>query len=174
MMWPFNRKTSKNTFTPPSLDEIKKRARILVIDDNDFAYEPLFKRDGYTVEKWDDIQSLEKLENNFYDLILLDIQGVGQAESEEEGFGILKHIRSQSPAQIVIAFSNADWSLKYQQFFDLADRKLAKSQDYVEFKRTVDELLAQRFNPEFYINKIENLGTLSSSGNPPIFSTHQK
>lgn len=40
MMWPFNRKTSKNTFTPPSLDEIKKRARILVIDDNDFAYEP--------------------------------------------------------------------------------------------------------------------------------------
>ncbi|WP_263258867.1 hypothetical protein [Pseudomonas oryzihabitans] len=157
-MWPFKKTT---TYTPPTFDEIKKRAKILVIDDSDFAYAPLFARDGYTIEKWDDIENLERLENNYYDLILLDIQGVGQNESEEEGFGILKHIRAKSPAQIVIAFSNADWSLKYQEFFDLADKKLAKSQDYVEFKRIVDDLLSQRFNTDFYINKIQNMKNVS-------------
>jgi CheY-like chemotaxis protein len=157
----FWRRKKKLEYTPPTFEEIKKRARILVIDDNDFAYEQLFTRDGYTIEKWDDIENLEKLENNYFDLILLDIQGVGQNESEEEGFGILKHIRSKSPAQIVIAFSNSDWSLKYQGFFDLADRKLAKSQDYVEFKRTVDDLLALRFNHSFYIEKIEKIQHLS-------------
>jgi hypothetical protein len=32
--------------------EIKKRARMLVIDDSDFPYQTLFERDGYTLEKW--------------------------------------------------------------------------------------------------------------------------
>lgn len=158
MIWPFKK---NNNHTPPSFEEIKKRAKILVIDDNDFAYTTLFTRDGYTIEKWDDIDNLERLENNYYDLILLDIQGVGQNESEEEGFGILKHIRKKSPAQIVIAFSNADWSLKYQDFFDLADKKLAKSQDYVEFKRVVDSLLEQRFDPNYYLEKISKVKSLS-------------
>jgi CheY-like chemotaxis protein len=163
----------KTTFTAPSFEEIKKRAKILVIDDNDFVYAPLFTRDGYTLEKWDDVENLEKLENNYFDLILLDIQGVGQNESEEEGFGILKHIRAKSPAQIVIAFSNADWSLKYQDFFDLADRKLAKSQDYVEFKRTVDDLLTQRFNYRFYIEKIEKIQNLSHTEKAKIIQAAQ-
>lgn len=158
MFWPFKK---EKTYIQPSLEEIKKRAKILVIDDNEFAYAPLFKRDGYTIEKWDDVENLEQLENNYFDLILLDIQGVGQSESEEEGFGILKHIREKSPAQIVIAFSNADWSLKYQGFFDLADIKLAKSQDYVEFKRVVDNLLTQRFSPNFYLEKIEKIKGLN-------------
>ncbi|WP_045157649.1 response regulator [Stutzerimonas stutzeri] len=169
MFW----RRKKITYTPPCFEEIKKRAKILVIDDNDFAYAPLFSRDGYTIEKWDDIESLEKLENNYFDLILLDIQGVGQNESEEEGFGILKHIRAKSPAQIVIAFSNADWSLKYQGFFDLADRKLAKSQDYVEFKRTVDDLLIKRFNHNFYIEKIEKIQNLSPSEKTKIIQAAQ-
>ncbi len=160
MIWPFKNTT---TYTPPPFEEIKKRAKILVIDDHDFAYAPLFTRDGYTIEKWDDVERLEKLENNYFDLILLDIQGVGQSETDEEGFGILKHIRAKSPTQIVIAFSNADWSLKYQEFFDLADRKLAKSQDYVEFKRIVDDLLIQRFSLDFYIGKIEKLQNLTQA-----------
>ncbi|MCY1434820.1 hypothetical protein D9M71_508940 [compost metagenome] len=158
MIWPFKK---TKTYTPPTFDEIKKRAKILVIDDSEFAYLPLFSRDGYTVEKWDDVEKLDRLENNYYDIILLDIQGVGQNESEEEGFGILKHIKAKSPAQIVIAFSNADWSLKYQDFFDLADKKLAKSQDYVEYKRIVDDLLSQRFNPNFYLEKISKIQNLN-------------
>ena len=170
MFWPFKTKT---TYTPPSFEEIKKRAKILVIDDHDFVYAPLFIRDGYTIEKWDDVENLEKLENNYFDLILLDIQGVGQSESEEEGFGILKHIRAKSPTQIVIAFSNADWSLKYQDFFDLADRKLAKSQDYVEFKRIVDDLLTQRFNYNFYIEKIGKIQTLSLADKTKIIQAAQ-
>ena len=119
------------------------------------------------------MENLEKLENNYFDLILLDIQGVGQSESEEEGFGILKHIRAKSPTQIVIAFSNADWSLKYQDFFDLADRKLAKSQDYVEFKRIVDDLLTQRFNYNFYIAKIGKIQTLSLADKTKIIQAAQ-
>ncbi len=134
--------------------EIKKRARILVIDDSEFAYQVLFNKDGYNVDKWDDVYELPKLESGYYDLILLDIQGVGKDQSQEQGLGILKHLRQMNPTQIIVAYSHADWSLRYQDFFRMADATLAKTADYVEFKRTVDKLLASRFSLGFYLDKI--------------------
>jgi hypothetical protein len=153
--WLFNRAKWPNL----PLDEIRKRARILVIDDTEFYYLQLFKSNGYVIEKWDDIQDLQKLESGYYDILLLDIQGVGREESKEEGFGILKHLHQVCPTQIVIAYSNADFSLKYQEFFNMADTTLAKSDDYVEFKRVVDQLLIRRFSLGFYIDRIVRLAS---------------
>lgn len=142
-----------------SIDEIRKRARILVIDDSDFFYLQLFKNDSYTIEQWKDVDDLQKLESGYYDVILLDIQGVGKKQSKDQGFGILKHLKQACPAQIVIAYSNANFSLKYQEFFKNADATLAKTADYVEFKRIVDNLLIQRFSMGFYIDKIIKLAS---------------
>src|SRR5712692_9190275 len=98
-------------------EEIRRRARLLVIDDQEFPYMELFRRDGYTIEKWPDVKTLSDLQDGKYDLLLLDLQGVGRQESrEQQGFGILKHLREQSPTLVVVAYSNADWSLKYQDF----------------------------------------------------------
>ncbi|MGM0655943.1 MAG: hypothetical protein ACQETR_11585 [Thermodesulfobacteriota bacterium] len=134
-----------------SLDEIRKRARILVIDDSDFIYQPLFENDGYNIDKWDDVVDLQKLESGYFDIIFLDIQGVGLSVSKEQGLGILKHLRKICPTQIIIAYSNADFSLKYQDFFTLANATLSKSDDYVQFKRKLDNLLADKFSMGFYV-----------------------
>jgi CheY-like chemotaxis protein len=135
--------------------EIVRRARVLVIDDGDFPYKQLFERDGYTVQQWSEVSDLAALETGEFDLILLDLLGVGRAESADEGFGLLKHIRETSPAQIVIAYSNSDLSLAYQPFFRDADAVLHKTKtDYVEFKRTVDKLLDERFSLGFYLDRI--------------------
>jgi hypothetical protein len=149
----------KNKWPNITLEEIRKRARIIVIDDNDFPYRTLFQRDGYTIEKWDDVEDLPKLESGYFDIVLLDIQGVGKEQSQEQGLGILRHLRQVCPAQILVAYSNADYSLKYQDFFKLADRTLAKSADYVEYKRVVDWLLSQRFSLGFYVDRIANLAS---------------
>jgi CheY-like chemotaxis protein len=90
-----------------AFDEMKKRARLLVIDDNDFPYQSLFDRDGYTLDKWNDVDDLSKIESGYFDIILLDLQGVGIAQSAEQGLGVLKHIRRKNPCQILIAYSNA-------------------------------------------------------------------
>jgi len=148
---------NKNKWPIFPLDEIKKRARIVVIDDNEFPYAKLFKSDGYNLDKWKDVDDLPKLESGYYDLILLDMHGVGLKQSAEQGHGILKHLRKVCPAQIVIAYSNADWSLKFQEFFDLADNKLDKRQDYVDFKRAVDDQLKARFSMGFYVSRVGNI-----------------
>lgn len=141
----------------PSADDIRRRARVLVVDDSGFAYKSLFKRDGYSVDSWRDIVDLAKLETGYYDVILLDIQGVGAKQSADQGFGVLRHIKATAPTQLVVAYSNADWSLKYKPFFDEADAVLPKSADYVEFKRVVDELLLRRFSLEYFVEHIVRL-----------------
>ena len=128
-----------------SIEEIRKRARLLIVDDGDFFYLALFRKDGYNIEKWNDVTDLPKLESGYYDIVLLDIQGIGKKQSKDQGMGILRHLKKACPAQIVVAYSNADFSLKYKEFFDLADKVLAKQADYVDFKRAVDELLGSRF-----------------------------
>jgi CheY-like chemotaxis protein len=145
----------ENEWPSVSHDEIVRRARVLVIDDGPFPYKTLFERDGYTIQQWPDVNDLHALEQGEFDLILLDLLGVGTAESSDEGFGLLRHIRQVSPAQIVVAYSNSDLSLEYQPFFRDADAVLHKTKaDYVEFKRTVDRLLADRFSLGFYVNRI--------------------
>lgn len=140
----------------PQVDhtQIVKRARILVIDDGEFPYMPLFKRDGYNVDKQSDVEQLAALENGDYDVILLDLVGVGAEQSDQQGLGILQHIRTTNPAQIVVAYSNAEWSLEFKPFFDQADAVLHKTRaDYYEFKRTVDSLLEKRFSLGFYVDR---------------------
>lgn len=137
-----------------SLDDIRKRARILVVDDSDFVYLSLFHRDGYNVDKWDDITDLSKLESGYYDVVLLDVEGVGRSLSSDQGLGVLRHLKKVRPTQLVIAYSSAEWSLKYKTFFDLADKSLAKGADYVEFKRVVDVLLEERFSLGFYVDRV--------------------
>ena len=135
-------------------DEIRKRGRLLVIDDQEFPYETLFSRDGYNVNVWRDVEKLTDLDDGKYDLVLLDLQGVGRRDSAEQGFGILKYLRRRSPALLIVAYSNADWGLRYQEFFKLADAVLPKSADYVEFKAKVDDLLRERFSLGFYVSKV--------------------
>lgn len=140
-----------------SHSEIIKRARILVIDDQEFPHIVLFEKDGYTIQQWKDVEDLAQLENGDFDLILLDLLGIGRKHSADEGLGILKHIRDRSPAQIVVAYSNEDIPLSYQSFFQDADAVLHKTlADYVEFKRTVDDLLDKRFSLGFYLDRIGN------------------
>lgn len=138
------------------LKQIVARVRILVIDDQEFPYVKLFRRDGYNVDKWKDVSKLTQIEQGDYDLILLDLQGVGAAISAtDEGLGVLRHIKQVRPTQLVIAYSNAQFPLQYQPFFELADGVMQKSADYLDFKRKVDDLLQDHFSVGFQIRKIE-------------------
>jgi hypothetical protein len=62
----------------------------------------------------------------------------------------------------------ADFSLKYQEFFKQADDTLEKTQDYVEFKQTVDRFLKERFSISFYINRVATLANSQISDVPKL------
>lgn len=146
----------RDEFPDVPLEEIVARVRMLVIDDQEFPYLKLFRRDGYNIDKWRDVTRLVDIEQGKFDLILLDLQGVGRGISgADQGLGVLKHIKNVRPMQLVVAYSNAEFPLKYKPFFDLADGVLQKSDDYGDFKRKVDDLLKGHFSVGFHIGQVE-------------------
>lgn len=138
-------------------EEIKKRTRIVVIDDENSFPTSIFENEGYSINKWDNVKDYSKLENGFYDIIVLDIKGVAQHLSEEDGLGVLTDLKEKNPAQIIISYSQHSYDLNKVQFFQLADDNITKPSDYLKIKRTIDNLIVTKFRPERYITALNRL-----------------
>src|SRR4051812_24673282 len=75
------------------LSDLIRRTRILVIDDVETEFPFKILRDqGYAIDYWSDVRDLAALERGDYDIIVLDIGGIGkELDSVNEGAGVLKH-----------------------------------------------------------------------------------
>src|SRR5260370_18357658 len=144
-----------STVTEPDIEVLRKRAKILVIDDQALPVQRLFQRDGYHFERWPQIRNLSQLTDGYYDIILLDLQGVGLNESPDlQGLGILAHVKQSNPAQAVIAYSAHTQKISLRPFIDMADAVLDKDASYVQYKDIVDNLLRERARPGYFIAAI--------------------
>lgn len=158
----------RQALSSPSLDEIRKRSQLLVIDDHAFAYESLFKRDEYHITRWATVKNLSQLTDHHFDLILLDLHGVALKESpDQQGLGLLKHIKDASPAQLVVAYTAVAWSASFHEFFGLADAVLEKGDEYVTFKATVDRLLQRKYSEGYFISRM-NATLGDDAANAPL------
>jgi len=138
-----------------TLEQVRKKARVLVIDDHAFPAERTFTRDGYHFERWASVKNLSQLTDGHYQLILLDVQGVGLTESpEKQGLGILEHIKRANPAQAVIVYSSEPYSVSSSKYIVLADAFLDKSSSYVEYKDEVDLLLLNQASPGYFVSRM--------------------
>ena len=142
-----------------SLDfnELKKRIRIVVIDDEESFPIKLFQSEGYAIDKWEKVLDYGKLESGFYDIIVLDIKGVATHISEDDGLGVLESLKSNNPAQIIIAFSQHSYDLSKSRFWELADEKIAKPSDFLKMKKIIDNLIATKYKPDRYIDTLRKI-----------------
>jgi len=150
----FRRKSiDKLQFDMP-FDEIRKRARILVIDDDPAAFPcTLLEKEGYNVRYWEKVENLHDLENGEFDIIVLDIYGVASLNiSPNDGLGVLKHIKKHNRAQLVIAYSGHKHDFSQSEFWSLADDYLGKPSSLIECKQKIDDLLKSYFTPQHYWN----------------------
>lgn len=140
-------------------EELKKRVRIIVIDDEDAFPIRLFQSEGYAVEKWEKVTDVSygKLESGFYDIIVLDIKGVATDISKEDGLGVLESVKKKNPAQIIIAYSQHSYDLSKVRFWELADDHIAKPSDFLKMKETIDNLITNKFKPIRYIEALHKL-----------------
>jgi CheY-like chemotaxis protein len=140
------------TSVEPDIETLRKHYKILVIDDHALPAQRLFERDGYHLERWPEIKNLSQLTDGHYEIILLDLHGVGLNESpDKQGLGILRHIKQSNPAQIVIAYSAQAQKLSARAFIELADSVLDKEASYVDYKEIVDNLLRRRASPGYFL-----------------------
>lgn len=133
------------------LAEIRKRAKIVVIDDDpdSFPYDVL-RNEGYTIEFWEKVKSLSRLENGDFDIIILDIGGVATEYTKEDGLGVLEHLKKYNPSQIVVAFSGQTFDLGKTRFWKMSDDSLTKPVDAIKCKEVIDTLLQEKFTLKHY------------------------
>ena len=83
--------------SPLDFEELKKRIRIVLIDDEQGFPLKLFQAEGYAIEHWEKVVSVSygKLESGFYDIIILDIKGVAEEISKDDGLGVLENIKKK-------------------------------------------------------------------------------
>jgi DNA-binding NtrC family response regulator len=78
--------------------------RILLVDDESavlFAYKKVLQREQFKVDAIDSMTgTYELLENNSYDVAILDLRLGG--ESSQEGFELLGHIKDKHPGTMII------------------------------------------------------------------------
>lgn len=113
----------------------------------------MFDRDGYQIERWSEVKSLQPLIEGRYQLILLDINGVGLNESPDlQGLGILEAIKNGNPAQAVIVYSAQKQKVSSSKYLERADAVIDKGASYVEFKSRIDQLLMSIGTPDYFIS----------------------
>jgi CheY-like chemotaxis protein len=136
------------------LSELIKRTRIVVIDDKktEFPFEPLLQ-EGYAITHWKDVLDLAKLESGFFDIIVLDINGVGRKlDSEGEGTSVLRHLKERNPSQVIVAYSGQSHDPERIQFFLLADQFVPKPTNMLTWKEILDNLIQEKISVEYYWN----------------------
>jgi len=154
----FLKRRSIHDLTPPAAVELRKRTRIVVIDDDphSFPFDTL-KREGYSIDHWPRVENLHTLEEGHYDIIFLDIQGVAKEYSKDDGLGILEHLKQANPSQIVVAFSAHSYDLSKNRFWQLADDSLSKPVDAAKCKEIIDNLIENKLTPLHYWKAIAEL-----------------
>jgi response regulator RpfG family c-di-GMP phosphodiesterase len=139
-------------YVPPTLDEIRKRAQILIIDDQEWPHRAQLETDHFHVTRWIDVEDTDSLTNGSFALVLLDINGVGLKHSpERQGIGILDYIKKKNPAQLVIVYSAKPQSVRDAVTLARADAVMDKGSSYLEFRDKIDSLLSRRATPDYFI-----------------------
>jgi hypothetical protein len=136
----------------PSLDEVRKRAQILIIDDQEWPHQKQLEADHFHVTRWVDVEDTDSLTNGSYALVLLDINGVGLTHSpERQGVGILDYVKKKNPAQLVIVYSAQPQAVGDAVTLARADAVMDKGSSYLEFRDKIDGLLMRRATPDYFV-----------------------
>lgn len=140
--------------------ELKKRCKILVIDDEEASFPTAaLKNDGYTIDWWPrvDADGLARLEAGHYDLIILDIQDIAEPGLSDtgDGLGILRRLKEANPAQLVVAFSGREFDLDAVPFWRLADDALRKPVTLIACKDKLDDWITECLDPRAQWRRID-------------------
>lgn len=141
-------------FTVEEMEQLKFKARIALVDDDEISHVKRLQKDGYNIVDFPDITEIDDFIRRKYHVVILDIQGIGKSISEtSEGWGILKYLKSECPHLVVIMFTGADWSVtKYKHLVDLADDFIGKDLEFLDFKSKLDAAVKKAFSPKFHFD----------------------
>lgn len=158
----FDKKYTFDDVPLKDIKELKKRIKIVVIDDNRASFPIETMQDfGFTLEYWNIInsQKFKRLENNEFDIIILDIEGVVDTSElgEKDGLDILKALKNKNSKQIIIAFSGSTYDVSKGEFWKMTDSFLKKPINAFDTKEMLEEIILKYYSANILIEQLKKI-----------------
>lgn len=122
-------------------EELVRRSRILVVDDEEIDLVDDLKSSRFSVDHVKDINStnIDRIDKQLYDLILLDFGKVGSHFGDDEGLSLLKYIKRVNPSVVVLAYTSKALSSSQADFFRDADGVLSKDAGITDSMEKIED-----------------------------------
>lgn len=147
----------KSLWNPPSLlsfdndlsrERLIQGGRIVVIDDEEpLLIEELIK-EGFSVHHDTTGDDLHNIDNQIYDVAILDYHGIGQRLGNAHGLELLKYIRRVSPRTRIIAYTSRSLNAAESEFFRLSHAVLPKDMGLGDSLALIEGELKNAFSKE--------------------------
>lgn len=130
-------------------ERLIQSGRILVVDDDPtLLLIQELKDEGFAVDHDREGKDLHSIENQIYDLAILDYHGVGQRLGNSQGLDLLKHIRRVSPRTRLIAYTSRSLNAAESEFFRKSHAVLPKDLGLGDSLALIEGELRKAFSKE--------------------------
>lgn len=137
-----------------SIDKLRERVRILLVDDEEYEIIDVLKTRGYDIYYKSDINYL--IETEPFDIILLDIKGIAKKfGSPKQGFGFAINVKEKYPQKIVISFSGTS-DVRINEELHKIDGFIMKDTDVDTWCSRLDQYIKNYCDPKNQWNAISN------------------
>lgn len=132
-----------------SREHLKRNCRIIFIDDEKLELVDDLKKEGFSAEQDFSGDNIQNIEKGYYDLIILDYNGVGKRYGEDQGLALLKSIKRVNPSVYVLAYTTQNLSPeKSSEFYTLTDGTLNKDLGVGDSISRIEDALKDAVRPE--------------------------
>lgn len=140
----------------PNRSELLRRGRIALLDDAAPEMLADLQRHGLAIDHLPstDDPRFGKLEEGFYDLLLLDYGGVGARFGPDEGLDVLRHLSRVSPALRILAFTSLTFDASKADFFRNVSEVVRKDAGIASTLETIERHLGQVLTPAFQFESL--------------------
>ena len=154
----FNLFSSKRTLSSfdqsLSRERLVQGARIIIIDDEDPLLIAELRSAGFAIDHDRLGSDLHNIDQQIYDLAIVDYQGVGQRLGSSQGLDLVKHIRRVSPRTRVIAHTSRSLTAAESEFFVQSHAVLPKDLGLGDSLALVEAELHKAFSKEHLLESL--------------------
>ncbi len=124
-----------------SIEEIKKKAQVLFVDDESYEGRMTAIRDaGWNARQINDVKNFDSEEIKNADIIFMDFKGVGSTLSPtEEGIGLLKQLKKRYSNKVFIFYSGYAGFIPGHEVHGIADAWIPKNSDTIVYIDIIEE-----------------------------------
>lgn len=134
-------------YTPTlTREELIRRSRILVIDDETPPLIEDLRREGFSVDHDSIGSEITKINRGLYTIVILDYSGIGRNFGKNQGLDLLREIKRCNPACYVVAYTSKSLKIHQSDFYRLADATLSKDSGWSETIEKVEASLREAYD----------------------------